>query len=228
MNNKITIAIDGFSSTGKSTLAKELANHLGYIYVDTGAMYRAVALFAMQKGYISNDLFDKESLIKNLPSVKLKFNFNPDLGFAEMYLNDVNVEKEIRTIEVSNFVSRIAEIPQVRSKLVEQQQAMGKGKGIVMDGRDIGTVVFPDAELKIFMTASPMIRAQRRFEELIQKGDKVTFDAVYKNVVERDYIDTHREDSPLTKAKEAIEIDNSSISKQEQFDLVLQLIEKLN
>lgn len=228
MNNKITIAIDGFSSTGKSTLAKELANHLGYIYVDTGAMYRAVALFAMQKGYISNDLFDKESLIKNLPSVKLKFNYNPDLGFAEMYLNDVNVEKEIRTIEVSNFVSRIAEIPQVRSKLVEQQQAMGKGKGIVMDGRDIGTVVFPDAELKIFMTASPMIRAQRRFEELIQKGDKVTFDAVYKNVVERDYIDTHREDSPLIKAKEAIEIDNSSISKKEQFDLVLQLINKLN
>lgn len=228
MNNKITIAIDGFSSTGKSTLAKELANHLGYIYVDTGAMYRAVALFAMQKGYISNDLFDKESLIKNLPSVKLKFNFNPDLGFAEMYLNDVNVEKEIRTIEVSNFVSRIAEIPQVRSKLVEQQQAMGKGKGIVMDGRDIGTVVFPDAELKIFMTASPMIRAQRRFEELIQKGDKVTFDAVYKNVVERDYIDTHREDSPLIKANEAIEIDNSSISKKEQFDLVLQLINKLN
>lgn len=228
MNNKITIAIDGFSSTGKSTLAKELANHLGYIYVDTGAMYRAVALFAMQKGYISNDLFDKESLIKNLPSVKLKFNFNPDLGFAEMYLNDVNVEKEIRTIEVSNFVSRIAEIPQVRSKLVEQQQAMGKRKGIVMDGRDIGTVVFPDAELKIFMTASPMIRAQRRFEELIQKGDKVTFDAVYKNVVERDYIDTHREDSPLIKANEAIEIDNSSISKKEQFDLVLQLINKLN
>jgi cytidylate kinase len=228
LNNKITIAIDGFSSTGKSTLAKELANHLGYIYVDTGAMYRAVALFAMQKGYISKDLFDKESIIKNLPSVKLKFIYNPDLGFAEMYLNDVNVEKEIRTIEVSNFVSRIAEIPQVRSKLVEQQQDMGKGKGIVMDGRDIGTVVFPDAELKIFMTASPMIRAQRRFEELIQKGDKVTYDAVYKNVVERDYIDTHREDSPLTKAKEAIEIDNSSISKQEQFDLVLQLIEKLN
>lgn len=228
MNNKITIAIDGFSSTGKSTLAKELAKHLGYIYVDTGAMYRAVALFAMQKGYISKDLFDKESIIKNLPSVKLKFIYNPDLGFAEMYLNDVNVEKEIRTIEVSNFVSRIAEIPQVRSKLVEQQQDMGKGKGIVMDGRDIGTVVFPDAELKIFMTASPMIRAQRRFEELIQKGDKVTYDAVYKNVVERDYIDTHREDSPLTKAKQAIEIDNSSISKQEQFDLVLQLIEKLN
>lgn len=228
MNNKITIAIDGFSSTGKSTLAKELAKHLGYIYVDTGAMYRAVALFAMQKGYISKDLFDKESIIKNLPSVKLKFIYNPDLGFAEMYLNDVNVEKEIRTIEVSNFVSRIAEIPQVRSKLVEQQQDMGKGKGIVMDGRDIGTVVFPEAELKIFMTASPMIRAQRRFEELIQKGDKVTYDAVYKNVVERDYIDTHREDSPLTKAKQAIEIDNSSISKQEQFDLVLQLIEKLN
>jgi CMP/dCMP kinase len=228
LNNKITIAIDGFSSTGKSTLAKELANYLGYIYVDTGAMYRAVALFAMKNGYISKDQFDKESIIKNLTSVKLKFNYNPDLGFAEMYLNDVNVEKEIRTIEVSNFVSRIAEIPQVRSKLVEQQQAMGKGKGIVMDGRDIGTVVFPDAELKIFMTASPFIRAQRRFEELIEKGDKVTFDDVFKNVEERDYIDTHREDSPLIKAKEAIEIDNSNISKKEQFELVLQIIADLN
>ena len=228
MNHKITIAIDGFSSTGKSTLAKEIANYLGYVYVDTGAMYRAVALFAMQKGYISKDVFDKEALIKDLSLVKLEFKFNPDLGFAEMYLNDVNVEKEIRTIEVSSFVSRIAEIPQVRSKLVEQQQEMGKRKGIVMDGRDIGTVVFPDAELKIFMTASPKTRAQRRFDELIQKGDRVTFEDVFNNVVERDYIDTHREDSPLVKADDAIEIDNSNISRKEQFEIVLQLIDDVD
>ncbi|MFI0490476.1 (d)CMP kinase [Flavobacterium sp.] len=221
---KITIAIDGFSSTGKSTLAKELAKHLGYAYVDTGAMYRAVALFAMQKGYISNPFFDVQSLISSLPFIKLVFKFNSDLGFAEMYLNDVNVEKEIRTIEVSNYVSKVAEIPDVRSKLVEQQQQMGKNKGIVMDGRDIGTVVFPDAELKIFMTASANTRAQRRYDELIQKGDQVTFDEVLKNVEERDYIDTHREDSPLVKADNAIEIDNSHISKKEQFEMVLKLI----
>jgi cytidylate kinase len=225
LNKKITIAIDGYSSTGKSTLAKELANHLGYVYVDTGAMYRAVAFFAMQNGYIGKDFFDTASLIKSLPSIKLTFKFNPDLGFAEMYLNDVNVEKEIRTIEVSNFVSKVAEISEVRSKLVEQQQEMGKNKGIVMDGRDIGTVVFPDADLKIFMTASPTTRAERRFKELQKKGDKVTFDEVLKNVQERDYIDTHREDSPLVMAKDAIEFDNSNISKQEQFEKVLKLVD---
>lgn len=225
MNKKITIAIDGYSSTGKSTLAKELANHLGYVYVDTGAMYRAVAFFAMQNGYIGKDFFDTASLIKSLPSIKLTFKFNPDLGFAEMYLNDVNVEKEIRTIEVSNFVSKVAEISEVRSKLVEQQQEMGKNKGIVMDGRDIGTVVFPDADLKIFMTASPTTRAERRFKELQKKGDQVTFDEVLKNVQERDYIDTHREDSPLVMAKDAIEFDNSNISKQEQFEKVLKLVD---
>lgn len=224
MNKKITIAIDGFSSTGKSTLAKELAKHLGYVYVDTGAMYRAVALFAMQKGHIGEDFFDKQSLIDSLPFIKLVFKFNPDLGFSEMYLNEVNVEKEIRTIEVSNYVSKVAEIPEVRSKLVEQQKEMGKNKGIVMDGRDIGTVVFPDAELKIFMTASAKTRAQRRYDELIQKGDKVSFEAVLKNIEERDYIDTHRDDSPLVKAKDAIELDNSTISKQEQFEKVLKLI----
>lgn len=224
MNKKITIAIDGFSSTGKSTLAKELAKHLGYVYVDTGAMYRAVALFAMQKGYIGKDFFDKESLIKSIPSIKLTFKFNPDLGFAEMYLNDVNVEKEIRTLEVSSYVSKVAEISEVRSKLVEQQQEMGKNKGIVMDGRDIGTIVFPDADLKIFMTASPLTRAQRRFKELQKKGDDVTFDEVLKNVEERDYIDTHRDDSPLIKATDAIEFDNSNISKHEQFEKVLKLV----
>ena len=224
MDKKITIAIDGFSSTGKSTLAKELAQYLGYVYVDTGAMYRAVAYFAMQKGFIRKDFFDRESLIESLPEIKLAFKFNSDLGFAEMYLNGINVESEIRTIEVSSYVSKVAEISEVRSKLVEQQQEMGKNKGIVMDGRDIGTIVFPDAELKIFMTASPKIRAERRFKELQNKGDKVTFDEVLKNVEERDYIDTHRDDSPLVQASDAIEFDNSIISKQEQFERVLKLI----
>lgn len=223
MSKKITIAIDGFSSTGKSTLAKQVAKELGYVYVDTGAMYRAVTLFAMQNGYISKDYFDKETLINSLSFIELQFKFNPDLGFGEMYLNDNNVEKEIRTIEVSNFVSKIAEVSQVRAKLVEQQKSMGIHKGIVMDGRDIGTVVFPDAELKIFMTASPEVRAKRRFDELAEKGQNVTFEEVLKNVQERDYIDTHREDSPLVKAIDAIEIDNSNFSREEQFQKVLQL-----
>jgi cytidylate kinase len=225
LDKKITIAIDGFSSTGKSTLAKELAKYLEYVYVDTGAMYRAVALFAMQKGYIGATFFDVESLINSLPYIKLEFKFNPNVGFAEMYLNDVNVEQEIRTIEVSSFVSKVAEISEVRLKLVEQQQEMGKSKGIVMDGRDIGTVVFPDADLKIFMTANSRTRAERRFNELKMKGDTVTFDEVLKNVEERDYVDTHRADSPLVKAKDAVELDNSTISKEEQFQRVLKLVE---
>ena len=223
----ITIAIDGFSSTGKSTLAKQLAKHLGYVYVDTGAMYRAIALFAMQNGYISTGFLDKESLVNSLPSIKLHFQFNADLGFAEMYLNGLNVEKEIRTIAVSSFVSKIAEISEVRAKLVEQQQEMGKNKAIVMDGRDIGTVVFPDAELKIFMTASPETRAQRRFDELQAKGDAVTYEEVLANVQERDYIDTHRDDSPLIMAEDAIEIDNSYLTREEQFDAVLELVEEI-
>lgn len=225
MEKKIIIAIDGFSSTGKSTLAKELAKHLGYVYVDTGAMYRAVAFFAMQKGYIGKDFFDVTSLINSLPFIKLMFQFNPDLGFSEMYLNETNVEQEIRTLEVSNYVSKVAEIPEVRSKLVEQQQEMGKNKGIVMDGRDIGTVVFPEAELKIFMNASAHTRAQRRFKELKEKGDVTSsFEDVLKNIEERDYIDTHRDDSPLVKAKDALEFDNSNISKQEQFEKVFKLV----
>lgn len=225
MDKKIIIAIDGFSSTGKSTLAKELAKHLGYVYVDTGAMYRAVALFAMRNGYIGKDFFDVASLVNSLPYIKLVFQFNPNLGFSEMYLNETNVEQEIRTLDVSNFVSKVAEIPEVRSKLVEQQQQMGKSKGIVMDGRDIGTVVFPEAELKIFMNASAHTRAQRRFKELKEKGDTISsFEDVLKNIEERDYIDTHREDSPLVKAKDALEFDNSNITKQEQFEKVLKLV----
>jgi len=224
LDKKITIAIDGFSSTGKSTLAKQLAKHLGYVYVDTGAMYRAVTYFAMKNVFINSDYFDNLSLIKSLPTIQLHFQFNPELGFAEIYLNNENIEKQIRTIEVSNFVSKVAEVSEVRAKLVEQQQEMGRNKGIVMDGRDIASVVFPNAELKIFMTASSQTRAQRRFDELQQKGDKVTFEEVLKNVEERDYIDTHRADSPLSKDKNAIEIDNSFMSREEQFDTVLNLV----
>ena len=189
-------------------------------------MYRAVTLFAMQNGYISADFFDKETLINSLSNIKLHFKFNSDLGFAEMYLNDVSVETEIRTIEVSRFVSKVAEVSEVRAKLVEQQKEMGKNKGIVMDGRDIGTVVFPDAELKIFMTASASTRAQRRYDELVAKGDMVTFEEVLKNVEERDYIDTHREDSPLVIAANAVEIDNSHLNREEQFSLVLELVQE--
>lgn len=222
----ITIAIDGFSSTGKSTLAKQLAMHLGYVYVDTGAMYRAVTVYAMQNGFVSETHLDSAGLIKSLADIQLRFVYNSELGFAEMYLNDVNVENEIRTIDVSRLVSKIAEISEVRSKLVEQQQAMGLKKGIVMDGRDIGTVVFPEAQLKLFMNASPHTRALRRYNELIEKGQKVTYEEVLQNVQERDYIDTHRDDSPLVKASDAIEIDNSTLTKSEQFELVLDLIDK--
>ena len=224
MKKQITIAIDGFSSTGKSTLAKQLAQQLGYIYVDTGAMYRAVAYFAMQNQLISIDFFNKVDLVNQLKNIVLEFKFNTELGFAEMYLNGTNVEKAIRTIEVSGYVSKVAEVSEVRSKLVEQQQEMGKNKGIVMDGRDIGTVVFPDAELKIFMTASAATRAQRRFDELVQKGDSVSYDEVLKNVEERDYIDTHRDDSPLVMAEDAVEIDNSHLTREEQFQAVLELV----
>ncbi len=224
MKKQITIAIDGFSSTGKSTLAKQLAQKLGYIYVDTGAMYRAVAYFAMQNQLISVDSFNKGGLVNQLKNIVLEFKFNSELGFAEMYLDGANVEKAIRTIEVSGYVSKVAEVSEVRAKLVEQQQEMGKNKGIVMDGRDIGTVVFPDAELKIFMTASAVTRAQRRFDELVQKGDSVSYDEVLKNVEERDYIDTHREDSPLIMAEDAVEIDNSHLTREEQFQAVLELV----
>lgn len=224
---KIIIAIDGFSSTGKSTLAKQLAKQLGYVFVDSGAMYRAIAWYAIQNKCITQTEFNKELLIKNLPSISLHFEFNEELGYAEMYLNNQNVEKEIRTIEVSSFVSKIAEISEVRAKLVQQQQLMGVNKAIVMDGRDIGTVVFPDAELKIFMTASAETRAQRRFDELSQKGDDVSYEDVLKNVQERDYIDTHREDSPLVIADDALEIDNSYLSREEQFKIVLELVEEI-
>ncbi len=205
---KITIAIDGFSSTGKSTIAKELARKLNYIYVDSGAMYRAVTLFAMQNNFISENYLHKEDLIQSLSKINLSFHFNKTLGFAEIYLNGKNVEGEIRNLEVSKFVSRISEVPEVRRKLVEQQQEMGKNKGVVMDGRDIGTVVFPNAELKLFMNASANTRAKRRFNELTKKGENVTFNEILENVQSRDYIDSTRADSQLVKANDAIEIDN--------------------
>jgi cytidylate kinase len=220
----LTIAIDGFSSTGKSTLAKQLAKQYGYVYVDTGAMYRAVTLFAMQKGYVSTSHLDTAALLIELDQIDLHFQFNANLGFAEMYLNGVCVEQEIRSMAVSNLVSKIAEISAVRSLLVKQQQAMGLNKGIVMDGRDIGTVVFPDADLKLFMTASAETRAQRRYDELLAKGDSVSFDEILQNVQERDYIDTHRDDSPLVIAEDAIEIDNSYLTREEQLALVIELI----
>ena len=224
MTKKITIAIDGFSSTGKSTLAKQLANTLGYVYVDTGAMYRAVTLYAMQNELITKEFFKVDELIRVLPEIKLHFKFNPEVGFGEIFLNGSNVEKDIRNITVSSFVSKVAEISEVRSKLVEQQQEMGKDKGIVMDGRDIGTVVFPEAELKIFMNATAATRAKRRYDELVAKGDNISYEAVLKNVQERDYIDTHREDSPLVVADDAIEMDNSDMTKDEQFTFVSTLV----
>ena len=220
----ITIAIDGFSSTGKSTIAKELANKLAYVYVDSGAMYRAVTLYAMQQSFISETHFNKEGLISDLNKVHLKFIFNLELGFAEMYLNNVNVENKIRTLSVSNLVSKIAEVSEVRRKLVEQQQLMGKDKGVVMDGRDIGTVVFPNAELKFFINASAEKRAQRRFDELIKRGDNVTFKEIFDNVQHRDYIDSTREDSPLIVADNAIEIDNSEMTLEEQFEKIYTIV----
>jgi len=217
---KITVAIDGYSSTGKSTLAKQLAKALGYIYVDTGAMYRAVTLFALRNGFIGGDKNNISALINLLPRIRLKFLYNKDLGFSEMYLNDENVEKEIRTLRVSKYVSQVATIEQVRFKLVDMQKKMGEKQGIVMDGRDIGTVVFPRAELKIFMTASPEVRAHRRYKELLDKGESVSFEDVLKNVQNRDYIDSHREISPLIKADDAIEFDNGDMGLEEQFERI--------
>ncbi len=214
---KITIAIDGFSSCGKSTMAKDLAREVGYIYVDTGAMYRSVTLYALRNGFFADDnSIDTEGLEKEMENIKISFQLNPETGKPDTYLNGECVEKEIRSMEVSSRVSPIATLPFVRTALVAQQQRMGQDKGIVMDGRDIGTTVFPDAELKIYVTASAEVRAQRRYDELVAKGMPADFDDILKNVKERDYIDSHREVSPLRKADDAIELDNSNMTIAEQ------------
>ena len=225
MNKKITIAIDGFSSTGKSTIAKLLAKKYNYIYVDTGAMYRAVTFYAYSKNLVGRDFLKENALKSELSQISLQFVFNTDLGFAEIFLNGNNIEKQIRSLEISQMVSQVAAISEVRRKLVAEQQLMGKEGGIVMDGRDIGTVVFPNAELKLFMTASAEKRATRRYKELLERGDHVSYDEILHNVQERDRIDSTRVDSPLIKAKDAIEFDNSEMSIDEQFRDICSLVD---
>jgi len=227
MSKIIIIAIDGFSSTGKSTIAKLIAKKYNYIYVDSGAMYRAVTLFAKENNFVGNDFLDTKQLIFNLKQISLSFKFNESLGFSEMYLNNKNVEKEIRSLEISQLVSKVSAISEVRKKLVSEQQLMGLDKGIVMDGRDIGTVVFPKAELKLFMTASADKRALRRYKELTERGDDVQFDDILFNVQERDKLDSTREDSPLVKAKNAIEFDNSNMEIREQFEKICDLVDRI-
>ncbi len=219
----ISIAIDGYSSTGKSTLARQLAKDLGYVYIDSGAMYRAVTLYALRQGILGETL-DEAALVGHLPDLRLEFLNNPESGRSEIVLNDENVEKEIRTLEVSRYVSQVAAIAAVREKLVGLQRHMGAQGGVVMDGRDIGTVVLPDAELKIFMTARPEVRAERRYKELLQRGESVRFEEVLENVRQRDYLDSNREISPLVKAEDALEFDNSSLGLEEQFERIRALV----
>ncbi|MBF1566813.1 MAG: (d)CMP kinase [Prevotella salivae] len=224
---KITIAIDGFSSCGKSTMAKDLAKQLGYIYVDTGAMYRAVTLFAMQHGLFNADGSVKtQDLQQQMSHINITFKLNKLTGRPDTYLNNELVESNIRTLKVSNHVSQIAAIPFVREAMVAQQQRLGKDKAVVMDGRDIGTTVFPEAELKVFVTASAEVRAQRRYDELKEKGMPADFNDILKNVEERDYLDSHREVSPLRKAPDAIELDNSHMTIAEQSDWLMKLVKE--
>ncbi len=224
---KITIAIDGFSSCGKSTMAKDLAKKLGYVYVDTGAMYRAVTLYAMRNGLFNADGSVKTAdLERQMNKINITFKLNKTAERPDTYLNNELVENDIRTLEVSNHVSQIAAVPFIREAMVAQQQRMGKDKGVVMDGRDIGTTVFPEAELKVFVTASAEVRAQRRYDELKEKGMPADFNDILKNVQERDYIDSHREVSPLRKAPDAIELDNSYMTIAEQSAWLMELVEQ--
>lgn len=228
-NKKIVIAVDGHSSCGKSTLAKALASLLNYAYIDTGAMYRAVTLYALRNGLINDGKVDEAGLIAQLNQIKITFRYNEAAGKSETYLNGENVEEEIRQLPVSRNVSPVATISEVRKHLVALQQEMGKDKGIVMDGRDIGTVVFPDAELKIYMTASLEVRVQRRYDELKAKGEDVSIEEIKANVVERDYIDENRDESPLRKADDAIVLDNSHLTPEEQLAWANEkVIERLN
>ena len=224
---KITIAIDGFSSCGKSTMAKDLAKKLGYVYVDTGAMYRAVTLYAMRNGFFNADGSIKTAdLERQMNKINITFKLNKTAERPDTYLNNELVENDIRTLEVSNHVSQIAAVPFIREAMVAQQQRMGKDKGVVMDGRDIGTTVFPEAELKVFVTASAEVRAQRRYDELKEKGMPADFNDILKNVQERDYIDSHREVSPLRKAPDAIELDNSHMTIAEQSAWLMEQVEQ--
>ncbi len=227
MKRRITIAIDGYSSCGKSTIAKELAAKLGYSYIDSGAMYRAVTLFAMQNNLYKSGALDTERLIPRLGEIHISFRFNAERDASDTYLNDQNVENEIRRMEVSEKVSEVSSVKEVRTKMRTLQQDFGKNKGVVMDGRDIGTVVFPDAELKLFMNANLDIRALRRFEELKAKGDTAGFGQIKENLVKRDYDDTHRNEDPLTKSDDAIELDNSDLTREQQLNLVLERVEDL-
>lgn len=216
MEKKIIIAIDGHSSSGKSTMAKDLAREIGYVYIDTGAMYRAVTLYCLRKGYIQGDTIQEEALKADLDQMDISFRYNAETGRPDTYLNGEKVEKEIRSMEVADKVSLIAALGFVRRAMVAKQQEMGKAKGIVMDGRDIGTVVFPEAELKVFVTASPEVRARRRLEELQAKGEQTTYEEVLANVKKRDYIDSTREESPLRQAPDALVLDNSEMTIPEQ------------
>ena len=219
---KITIAIDGHSSCGKSTMAKDLAREVGYVYVDTGAMYRCVTLYALRHGLFTDDGINEEELRRQMPNIHISFKFNTEAGRPDTYLNGELVERDIRTMEVSNHVSPIATLGFVREAMVAQQQLMGQGGGLVMDGRDIGTVVFPHAELKVFVTASAEVRAQRRYDELKQKGMEADYEDILKNVQERDYIDSHRAVSPLRQAPDALLLDNSQMTIAEQKAWLLQ------
>lgn len=221
---KIIIAVDGYSSTGKSTTAKAVAKALGYVYIDTGAMYRGVTYLALEKGLVSTQGVEIKPLMKALRHSKFNFVYNPALGFSELYLDGKNIEDNIRSIDVANWVSEIAKQPEVRTFLMNLQRKMGEEKGVVMDGRDIGTVVFPEAELKIFMTASEEVRAQRRFKELQAKGEKVSFEEVLANIKHRDHVDTTRKESPLRKADDAITIDNTHLTIEEQVDKILSIL----
>jgi cytidylate kinase len=223
---KVTIAIDGYSSCGKSTLAKEIAHHLNYVYVDSGAMYRAVTLYLLNKGIIKDSAFIKEQVLRELNSISVGFKFDRETGKSLTLLNGENVEKDIRSSAISKEVSAISAIKEVRDKLVELQQQLGSNGGVVMDGRDIGTVVFPNAEIKLFMTASNRIRAERRYAELVAKGEHVSKEEVGESLARRDYIDENRKVSPLKKADDAIEIDNSFMTREEQLRHTLDLIER--
>ncbi len=227
MQKKITIAIDGYSSCGKSTLARDVARELGYVFIDSGAMYRAVTYFALQNEIIIGNKVNTEKLISSLPSIDLNFQINSTTLLPEIYLNGKNVETEIRKPEIAAHVSRIAEIKEVRTKLVDEQQKMGQGGGIVMDGRDIGSVVFPNAELKLFVTASVEVRTQRRYDELIGKGIATTRKEVQENLQSRDLIDTTRKESPLIQTNDAVVLDNTLLSKEEQLQFVLALVKQL-